>query len=147
MVTDKGLLAKSDREIFSSATEKGAESTCTGDRIIETISLLYLRFALHIEKSRVRYCCREASELFFLTPELRRTWQKRGENVQDHSVSQEDGTHSAPSNSLPLRFSHRQYSPSVTNIKVEMESIVDHEAGKEQWTRLLPMQELVAQNV
>lgn len=63
--TGKRLLAKSNAELLSSVTREGAKSANTVESFIETIPLMYSRFALRVEKAIVPYCCRKIPELLF----------------------------------------------------------------------------------
>lgn len=80
--TEKRLLAKRYAEMLSFTIRKGVKNARTGDNFIDTVPLVYLEFALHIEKAIRQYCCGNVFELVPFTSELQRSYQMSDESVQ-----------------------------------------------------------------
>lgn len=58
---------------------------------------MYLRLEFNVEKAVLKYCSGEISKLMPFTSELRRSWNRKGEEMQELVILREDGTELAPS--------------------------------------------------
>lgn len=113
--TEKRLPEKSSSELLSSATRKEAKNGHTRDSFIGSSPLIYLRFALYVQKATVLRWCREVSEHFPFTLDLRRSWRRRGKNVQEVGVPRKGRTRFAPRNLFQFCFSNSRYTQSISS--------------------------------
>lgn len=67
---------------LTSAKWKAAGGTRTGDNFIETISPLYLKLALHIERTIGLFCCENVFDLVFFLFRIRINRPRRGLDIK-----------------------------------------------------------------
>lgn len=102
-----------------------------------------LRFALHVEKDNVLEFFKKVSELAPFASELRRSWQRRGEDVKELAVPRGVWNLFAPNIPFPLYSPHTQWTSSMSSIEQCLQEILEHETGEKQWTSLFPTQESI----
>lgn len=124
--TKKRLLGKLNKTIFFSATPNGTKSARTGDSLVKTIPPKYLVFAVYVKNAGEPHCCRKVFEVFCFTSELRKSWCRCGENVQELRALWEDVALFTPSNSVQMCSSRIQYGHTISSAELGPHKIPEH---------------------
>lgn len=87
----KCLLIKSSKEKISCLLQTNTSGGISTKTLLNHIAFVYLAFAFSSEKSFLRYCRREVSEIIPSTLELRKDWKRSSESVEKWKLAEKMG--------------------------------------------------------